>query len=366
MLSVLVPRDAGADSAPPPCDTGNEYDGRLGLRISAIFVILVGSLFGAIFPVLARRMGGMGIPSWAFFIAKYFGSGVIIATAFIHLLAPAEEALTNECLTGPITEYSWVEGIILMTIVVMFFVELMVMRYSRFGTGHGHGHDHDQGAESEERHHLDALGASDGAYKDDAIEQANSHVPGDDHLGHSREHRDAELAKTGGTSLEDYAAQLTSIFILEFGIIFHSVFIGLTLAVTGEEFTTLYIVLVFHQTFEGLGLGSRLATIPWPRSKRWTPYLLGFGYALSTPIAIAIGLGVRYAYPPTGRTTLIVNGVFDSISAGILIYTALVELMAHEFMFSTAMRRAPIRTVLAAFVLLCLGAGLMALLGKWA
>jgi zinc transporter 1/2/3 len=63
---------------------------------------------------------------------------------------------------------------------------------------------------------------------------------------------------------------------------------------------------------------------------------------------------------------LIVNGVFDSISAGILIYTALVELMAHEFMFSNSMRKAPIRDVLLAFILLCLGAALMALLGKWA
>jgi zinc transporter 1/2/3 len=174
------------------------------------------------------------------------------------------------------------------------------------------------------------------------------------------------MAKSGGASTEDYAAQLTGIFILEFGMIFHSVFIGLTLAVSGSEFTTLYIVLVFHQTFEGLGLGSRLAILPWPPSKRKTPYLLGIGYAVSTPIAIAIGLGVRNTYPPGGRTTLIVNGVFDSISAGILIYTALVELMAHEFMFSTAMRRASIRTVLAAFGLLCLGAALMALLGKWA
>ncbi|KAL1966603.1 hypothetical protein VTN77DRAFT_4014 [Rasamsonia byssochlamydoides] len=355
LFPVLVTRDAG-DST-PACDTGNEFDGRLGVRISSIFVILVGSLFGAVFPVLARRMGGSGIPPWAFFIAKYFGSGVIIATAFIHLLAPAEQALNNPCLTGPITEYSWVEGIVLMTIVVMFFVELMVMRYSRFGMGHGHGDD-------DEHHHLGAIGANE--LKDDGIEEANAHMPGDDHLGHSREHRDAEMAKTGGTSLEDYAAQLTAVFILEFGIIFHSVFIGLTLAVTGSEFTTLYVVLVFHQTFEGLGLGSRLATIPWPRSKRWTPYLLGVGYALSTPIAIAIGLGVRYTYPPNGRTTLLVNGVFDSISAGILIYTALVELMAHEFMFSTAMRRASIRTVLAAFGLLCLGAALMALLGKWA
>lgn len=167
-------------------------------------------------------------------------------------------------------------------------------------------------------------------------------------------------------SPEEYAAQLTAVFILEFGIIFHSVFVGLTLAVAGSDFTTLYIVLVFHQTFEGLGLGSRLATLPWPDAKRLTPYFLGLAYALSTPIAIAIGLGVRQSYPPEGHTTLIVNGVFDSISAGILIYTALVELMAHEFMFSSSMRRAPLRTVLWAFFLICLGAALMALLGKWA
>ncbi|KAL2013157.1 hypothetical protein VTN00DRAFT_682 [Thermoascus crustaceus] len=348
----LVRREE-SDGPAPACAVDNEYDGRMGLRISSIFVIMVGSMFGAIFPVLARRFGGSGIPSWAFFIAKYFGSGVIIATAFIHLLAPAEEALTNPCLTGPITEYSWVEGIILMTIVVLFFVELLVMRYARFGLSHQH--------DLEDGHYQ----LEQGANVVGPVE-SKTHMPGEDHLGHSREHHDAESAKKGGTSLEDYAAQLTSVFILEFGILFHSVFIGLTLAVSGDEFKTLYIVLVFHQTFEGLGLGSRLATIPWPKSKRFTPYFLGIAYGLSTPIAIAVGLGVRAGYPPEGRTTLIVNGIFDSISAGILIYTALVELMAHEFMFSTSMRKAPIGTVLSAFGLLCLGALLMALLGNWA
>lgn len=350
-LNTLLKREGDA------CESGNEFDGRLGLRISSIFVILVGSTFGALFPVFARRFGGQGgIPGWTFFIAKYFGSGVIIATAFIHLLAPAEKALTNECLTGPITEYSWVEGIILMTIIVLFFVELMVMRFSRFGAGHVHdeeGHSHTQ--------------LENATPVDEEVQQSKNYMPGEDHLGHSREHHDADDdAEKNTRAIEDYMAQLTSIFILEFGIIFHSVFIGLTLAVSGAEFTTLYIVLVFHQTFEGLGLGSRLALIPWPRSKRHTPYILGLAFGISTPIAIAIGLGVRQSYPPEGRTTLIVNGVFDSISAGILIYTALVELMAHEFMFSHSMRKAPIRDVLAAFILLCLGAALMALLGKWA
>lgn len=49
---------------------------------------------------------------------------------------------------------------------------------------------------------------------------------------------------------------------------FHSLIIGLTLAVN-EEFITLFIVLVFHQMFEGLGLGSRLSSLPLPSKFKW-------------------------------------------------------------------------------------------------
>jgi len=284
-----------------------------------------------------------------------------------------------------------------MTIVVLFFVELMTMRFAKFGHSHD---DHDHEAGHSHSHNLEALPPTN-SYHDDVDSVAPSkaegaifgaeeqhgessrvndcpiapHVRGDDHLGHSREHHDTDAAVEAWATPksekeviepESYAAQMTAIFILEFGVIFHSVFIGLTLAVAGQEFNTLYVVLVFHQTFEGLGLGTRLASIPWPKSKQWTPYFLGAGYAVSTPIAIAVGLGVRETLAPGSQTTLLANGVFDSVSAGILIYTGLVELMAHEFMFSPFMQRASIRTVLSAFGMLCLGAGLMALLGKWA
>ena len=141
VAKLVIRQDDGSTTQPDGCATQNDYDGRMGVRISAIFVILVGSLFGATFPTFAKRSNTTLVPSWVFFLVKYFGSGVIVATAFIHLLAPAQEALGNPCLTGPITEYSWVEGIILMTIFVMFFIELMVMRYANFGDAHGHSHD---------------------------------------------------------------------------------------------------------------------------------------------------------------------------------------------------------------------------------
>ncbi|KAK8194945.1 putative plasma membrane low affinity zinc ion transporter [Phyllosticta capitalensis] len=363
-----------ADAA-TQCVTSNDYDGRMGLRISSIFVILVGSTFGACFPVFARRHAGDAVPEWVFFATKYFGSGVIIATAFIHLLEPAVDALTNECLTGPITEYAWAEGIALMTIFVIFFVELMVMRYAHFGE-HAHNdeekHRERGGSPSVTRVDTEHEIAVANPRKSDHLEREHSHsnMPGHDHNGHQRQHIANEEFpdswEEDGLVPETYSAQLTAIFILEFGVIFHSIFIGLTLAVSGDEFITLYIVLVFHQTFEGLGLGSRLSAIPWPVSKRWTPYALAIGYGLSTPIAIAIGLGVRQSYPPESQRTLITSGVFDAISAGILIYTGLVELMAHEFMFSPSMRKASVSKLMSAFGLMCLGAGLMALLGKWA
>ncbi|MCJ1440414.1 MAG: hypothetical protein MMC23_000897 [Stictis urceolatum] len=236
------------------------------------------------------------------------------------------------------------------------------MRYATFGHDHDSEDGHSHGATDVDADDFKEHAQSPRAARSHSISQ----MRGEDHLSHTRAHTDTDTQVAANQPVEDYAAQMTAIFILEFGVIFHSVFIGLTLAVAGEEFNTLYVVLVFHQTFEGLGLGSRLAVTPWPKSKQWTPYFMGLAFALSTPIAMAIGLGVRQTYAPGSETALITNGIFDSISAGILIYTGLIELMAHEFMFSQVMRRAKMSVVMSAFGLMALGAGLMALLGKWA
>lgn len=367
-----VAEDAAAATITVDCESGNEFDGRLGLRISSIFVILVGSLLGALLPIVLARSSRFTVPPVTFFVAKYFGTGVIIATAIMHLLVPAFEALGSPCLDGlEISEYPWAGGICFMTIMVMFFIEIVISHYDFFGSG---GHDHsaegvdpslnllkNQKTRSPSHSHSTSpvrdveMGTAANGVKEQPT--ANTGLPGEDHLGHHREHTENDAA---------YAAQMTALFILEFGVIFHSVFIGLTLAVAGDEFVVLYIVLVFHQMFEGLGLGSRLATAMWPKGKGYMPYLLGTLYSLSTPVAIAIGLGVRETLQPTSITTSIVNGIFDSISAGILLYTGLVELMAHEFMFSPQMRNAGLGKKVGALGCVFLGGGLMALLAKWA
>jgi len=62
----------------------NAYDGNLGARISSIFVIMFVSSAVTYFPVLATRVPRMRIPLYIYLFARYFGTGVIIATGFIQ------------------------------------------------------------------------------------------------------------------------------------------------------------------------------------------------------------------------------------------------------------------------------------------
>ncbi|KAI0912923.1 ZIP zinc/iron transport family [Ustulina deusta] len=364
--------EGGGRSVLVNCDPGNDYDGRFNLRISSIFVIFLGSLLGAVLPVYLSRHTKLNVNGKPLFVAKYFGSGVIIGTAFLHLLSPAFDALRSPCLAdGPIKEYDFAAAITLIAIFVMFTLELVVSRFDIFGHSHeAEGTDPSRGVlRISSPDDLEANSHTDGSQGSAATEaKSGFHPPGlpndvsyppggQDHLGHYREHVNGDVP---------LAMQMTAIFILEFGVVFHSIFIGLTLAVAGDEFNVLYVVLVFHQTFEGLGLGSRLAAAQWPESKRWLPYLLGFGYSVSTPISIGIGIGIRMTLQPGSPNALLINGVFDAISAGILIYTGLVELLAHEFMFNPQMRNAGIKVQLWALLCVAIGIGLMAVLAVWA
>lgn len=62
----------------------NEFDGPIGVRVSALFVILIVSSAVTFFPVVATRVKRFRIPLYVYLFARYFGAGVIIATAFIQ------------------------------------------------------------------------------------------------------------------------------------------------------------------------------------------------------------------------------------------------------------------------------------------
>ncbi|KAF8823554.1 hypothetical protein HHX47_DHR10000072 [Lentinula edodes] len=274
------------------CNSDSQGDAFLGLRIASIFVIYIGSSCGALFPVLARRSKFINVPKSLFEyvsyrlldalslnndppssirFAKFFGSGVIIATAFIHLLSPALDELGSPCLSE-----AW------------------------------NAHGHDTGSH--------AAHGPEGSISN--ISKDVEAVPSEMTSAKSEEHQHPQMV------LDSAISQVIGVAILEFGVVLHRYnFVPITGAVV---------------------------------------------YGFTTPIGIAIGLGLRTTYNPNSPTASIVSGVLDSLSSGILIYTGLVELLAHEFLFNKEMMECSNARLTYALGSMLLGCGVMALLGKWA
>lgn len=336
----------------------NEYNGSLGARISSIFVIFFVSTFLTLFPLLAQRVPSMRVPLHVYLFARYFGVGVIVATAFIHLLDPAYDTLGGRtCVgrTGNWALYSWVPGIILISVFFVFLLDvaMQVIVERKFGVHHEHAGDSEV---------QNAIIRNQGNANPEIDVEKNS----DSSIHKDNQVANVERVMTEAEILHNWRQEFGAFLLLEFGVIFHSVLIGLNLGAVGDEFKTLYIVLVFHQSFEGLGIGARLSAIPWPASKpSWVPWLCCLVYGFVTPVSIAIGLGVRTTYMSESYTANIVQGILNSISAGLLIYNGLVELLARDFIFDQNRTK---DLGLLTFNLGCtiLGAGIMALIGKWA
>ncbi|KAJ8752642.1 hypothetical protein K2173_005531 [Erythroxylum novogranatense] len=88
-------------------------------------------------------------------------------------------------------------------------------------------------------------------------------------------------------------------------------------------------VLTFHQFFEGMGLGGCISQVKF---KTRAITIMATFFSLPTPVGIGIGIGISSRYDENNPTALIVEGIFNSASAGILIYMALVDHLAADFM----------------------------------
>lgn len=217
--------------------------------------------------------------------------------------------------------------------------------------------------------------------------------------------------------------EFVNLIILELGIIFHSVcklscrvptkvrtdkslvVIGVTLVVSGDSFfITLFIVILFHQMFEGIALGTRIAAYRRPQpsaptnespqqsanpkteannsgnsstslvtpsspngASLWIKILGAAIFGFTTPIGMAIGISVLKRFNGQDPDTLIAIGTLDALSAGILLWVGIVEMWAHDWVFKEGelVNAGAVQTACASFGLLA-GMALMSFLGKWA
>ncbi|KAF8151638.1 ZIP zinc transporter-domain-containing protein [Crassisporium funariophilum] len=130
-------------------------------------------------------------------------------------------------------------------------------RIFRLGLHHGHGFEHDR-----DRHH----------HGHHACHRRPS--PSEEGEGRGRHHHHSHHGD--GHDLPPRIGrrrQVVGILVLQLGIMIHSLVIGLTLSVTyGSDFTSLVTAIIFHQLFEGLSLGIRIAALP-PKKHKHTPSL---------------------------------------------------------------------------------------------
>ncbi|KAJ1664646.1 hypothetical protein IW140_005634 [Coemansia sp. RSA 1813] len=377
------------------CSASGVDDWDKGLHIGAIFIVMAVGGLGSFLPVVGRFVRVLHIPPTALTLGKFLGTGVIIATALIHMLPDATESLGNPCIGGRMGDYGGWPGVIaMMAIFAMHLMEFLLSNYTMSLHGHSHGlpselehhsHSHTHAHGSEERGSnatapvpskaSDSKISLDSASRTPAADIADAQLENQEncdavamHTHHTHVH--------GVSILGDNAAQASykqriSTYILELGICLHSVIIGLTLSVTtGTGFKTLLIAICFHQFCEGLALGSRLSDPIHHFKKSHARAFLGAAlsaaiFMLITPLGMVIGIGVRYSYKPNSPSSLIAMGVLDALAAGILLYTGLVNLLAEEF-GTLEFRGYRMHKKIACFLVCFIGAGVMALIGKWA
>ncbi|OLN85298.1 Zinc-regulated transporter 2-like protein 2 [Colletotrichum chlorophyti] len=416
----------------PQCGGGakgnTEYD--VGLHVAGLFLVLGFSIFGAGFPVVAKKVKWMKVPPKVFFACKHFGTGVLIATAFVHLLPTAFFSLSNPCLPDLFTDdYPPITGAIMMaSMFVLFVVEMWIN--SKVG-GHSHGgptgdvmHSHSHGPDHAPsrpprygRNSFDAESDSidfekrvaQRAYDEKSgfpgYQESTYGAPPANNLSDSemppwfvvfyeqyvrqrmemmnmiRTTQEKQTSRTDVTEVKQedpffdaegqmvdpavYRKMSLNITMLEGGILFHSVFVGMTISITVDGFIVLLVAILFHQMFEGLGLGSRIAAVPYPKGSI-RPWLLVVAFGTTAPIGQAIGLATRNTYDPDSAFGLIIVGVFNAISSGLLLYAALVDLLAEDFLSEEANRILSKKDKITAFCYVLAGAAGMSIVGIFA
>ncbi|KAK7681867.1 hypothetical protein QCA50_015215 [Cerrena zonata] len=181
--------------------------------------------------------------------------------------------------------------------------------------------------------------------------------------------RDEEEVEVTAEVKIGHRRQVVGILMLQIGIMIHSLVIGLTLAITtGSEFTSLVAAIIFHQLFEGLSLGIRIANLPsTPANAGWIRRIfklsLAFTFAITTPIGIAIGLATFGHGKADAAYLKLIQGLMSAISAGMLIYAACVEMLAGDFVMDPLLWRSSIKRQVLAVVSVFMGVAGMALIG---
>eukprot|EP00955_Chlamydomonas_euryale_P042971 352470-Chlamydomonas_euryale.AAC.7 len=166
------------------------------------------------------------------------------------------------------------------------------------------------------------------------------------------------------------ATQRVLAFVFEGACVVHSILIGFALGVTvndRSQATVLLVALVFHQLLEGIGLGTVIAKgffapphVTTPLAGMMKAVAMVVSFALTLPIGVAIGIGVASSYEEDSTVSNAVQGVLNSVSGGLLLYIALVQMITEDFTKTDTEVPGGWTVRISSYVLLGIGAAAMA------
>ncbi|KAB1200439.1 Zinc transporter 5 [Morella rubra] len=301
--------------------------------------ILLASALGVCLPFLVKNIKFLHPEKDIYFLIKAFAAGVILATGFIHVLPDAYESLRSPCLSeNPWRKFPFTGFIAMLSAIGTLMMEA-------FATGYQKRSDLRKAQPVNADHDEETNGAHAGHVHGSAL--VLERLDSSDLIRHR---------------IISQARIRLDLQVLELGIVVHSVIIGVSLGASESSSTIkpLIAALSFHQFFEGLGLGG---CIFQAKFKHRTVIIMVLFFSFTTPSGIAIGIGISSIYNENSPTALLVQGFLLSASAGILIYMALVDLLAADFMNPKMLCN--FRLQVGANFTLLLGASLMSVLARW-
>lgn len=117
--------------------------------------------------------------------------------------------------------------------------------------------------------------------------------------------------------------------------------------------------------FEGIALGTCIAELPKSAATTMQKCIMGAVFALITPVGMAIGIGVLNQFNGNDPSTIVALGTLDALSAGILAWVGIVEMLARDWL-NGRLANASLQRTVCAMVALVSGLVIMSVLGKWA
>ncbi|KAK1438295.1 hypothetical protein QVD17_04102 [Tagetes erecta] len=368
--SFSVSMSTGSCGVSPELEACFDEKAAFTLKIGAIVSILLAGIMGVTVPLVGKKWQILRSDLGFFVATKAFAAGVILATGFVHILPDATSALSDPCLPKfPWSSFPFAGFIAMMATLVTLLADFVSTQYYE---GKQEMQIKGSGIEVDD---LDSvvvpLVVKDGGVNEERGKNGIQIVGMDGHDAHqARIHENGQMQEQLKSHKHAFDDDTDSVVryvvvsqVLEFGIVSHSIIIGLSLGVSQSPCTIrpLLGALSFHQFFEGFALAG---CISQARFGVLRSTLMASFFAITTPISVGIGIGISSFYNHNSPRALIIEGVLNSIAAGILIYMALVDLIAAEFL--SKRMKSNLGEQIVSFAALFIGAGLMASLAAWA